>query len=66
MGYARSVANFQSTTWNGITVNVNANTQRVLEIATPGNMSGEQVNAIQRATTEAARNGVEIIQRIIK
>jgi len=65
MRYGNSLADFGGARSNGITVNVNSTTQRVLEIAIPTGATQSQMDQISRATTDLLQKGVEVIVRVI-
>ena len=60
MGYANTLADFDTTTWNYITVNVDDSTQRILQLVIPEGATDAQQSQIQAATDGAAEEGVQI------
>ncbi len=65
-GYIDKLARFPSRTWNGITVNVNSSTKRILLLAIPPEATQEQMNAIQQASDEAVEKGVQLVITVIE
>ena len=65
MKYGNSLANFTSTQWANITVNVNSSTQRILELAIPPGATQAQINQIYKAGEELVKKGVSVIVKII-
>ncbi|MDD4674008.1 MAG: hypothetical protein PHI03_13850, partial [Bacteroidales bacterium] len=66
MNYSNSLKNFNSKTWGDITVNVNSNTKRILELAITKNASSAQMNQIYHAIKDAAKIGIKIEIKYIK
>ncbi|MBU5334084.1 hypothetical protein KQI61_17975 [Anaerocolumna aminovalerica] len=66
MKYVNSLANFTSTKWGSINVDVNSSTRRYLELAIPKGGVEAQMTQINNAIAEAAQRGVEIIIRFVK
>jgi len=60
MGYANKLADFGTTTWNYITVNVGNSTQRVLQLVIPEGATAAQQAQIQAAIKAAVESGVQI------
>jgi Flp pilus assembly protein TadG len=66
MRHSRTLSNFQSTTYGSVTVNVNSNTRRILEVAIPPTITPTQQAQITRAIADASNIGVDIITQIIR
>lgn len=66
MGYTRSLARFSTTSYGGFTAYVGKGTQKILEIAIPTGATQAQMAQINKAIAEAAKQGVEIITRVVK
>ncbi|WP_127531736.1 RHS repeat-associated core domain-containing protein [Paenibacillus kobensis] len=67
MEYVNDVVGFDDTTWGGIVVNVDNNTQRVLELALPPvKQSAAQAQQITIAINDAAAKGITVIIQIIE
>jgi len=66
MGYVGELVKFTGTRSNGIDVQVGHITKRILELAIPPRGTPAQIDQIQRAISDAAGKGVEIIIRIVQ
>ena len=63
--YVNKLANFSSKTYGKTIVNINSETVRILDLAIPSNADPAQLKAIQEATIEAAKKGINIVVHII-
>ena len=64
MAYARKVENFVGREWANVNVATGPTTQRVLEVGIPPTATQAQAQQIARATADAARFGVNVINTI--
>ena len=61
-GYVDDLANFSTTTYGGVTVKVNQNTSRILELALPPvQLTKSQADQLDKITKEASKKGVKIV-----
>ena len=63
--YVNKIANFKSTEYAEKLINVDSVTVRILDLAIPSNADPAQLKAIQEATVEAAKKGINIVVHII-
>ena len=63
--YVNKLANFSGKTYGKTIVNINSETVRILDLAIPSNANPAQLKAIQEATVEAAKKGINIVVHII-
>ena len=64
--YVNKLANFSGRTWNGIVVNVDSSTERILLLAIPPGLTQDQMNAIEQVSIEAAEKGVQLVITVIE